>query len=133
MAGPPAEPFGKRRLPPLEPSSPPPKRSGRVALLVMGTLAVGGGAYALMPHDNCESNRPGVAASATPGQTGTACNSGSSSGGHGSGWSSRSGYYGGDSSSSHSSSSSETGGGPITRGGFGGFAHAISSHFSGGG
>jgi hypothetical protein len=130
MARPPAEPFGKRRLPPLEPS-PPPKRSGRVALLVMGTLAVGGGAYALMPHD-CESNRPGVAASGMPGQAATTCNSGSSSGGHGSGWSSRSGFYGGDSSSSHSSSSSETGGGPITRGGFGGFAHAISSHFSGG-
>ncbi|MGN6410332.1 MAG: hypothetical protein ACTHK9_02545 [Nitrobacter sp.] len=131
MARPPAEPFGKRRLPPLEPS-PPPKRSGRVALLVMGTLAVGGGAYALMPHDDCESKRPSVAASAMPGQAATTCNSGSSSGGHGSGWSSRSGFYGGDSSPSHSSSSSETGGGPITRGGFGGFAHAIASHFSGG-
>jgi hypothetical protein len=131
MTKPPAEQFGKRRLPPLEPS-PPPKRSGRVALLVMGTLAVGGGAYALMPHDNCESDRPGVAASATTGQAATACNSRSSSGGHGGSWSSRSGYYGGDSASNHSSSSSETGGGPITRGGFGGFAHAISSHFSGG-
>lgn len=126
MAQPPAEQFGKRRLPPLE-SSPPVKRSGRVALLVMGTLAVGGGAYLLMPHNNCEPNRPGVAASATPGQTGTACNSGSSS----SGWSSRSSYYGGsDSSSSHSSS--ESGSGSVTRGGFGGFAHAISAHFSGG-
>jgi hypothetical protein len=125
MAEPPAEQFGKRRLPPLE-SSLPVKRSGRVALLVMGTLAVGGGAYLLMPHDNCEPNRPGVAASATPGQTGTACNSGSSSG-----WSSRSSYYGGsDSSSSHSSS--ESGSGSVTRGGFGGFAHAISAHFSGG-
>ena len=30
------------------------KRSGHVALLLMGTLAVGGGAYALMPRDNCE-------------------------------------------------------------------------------
>lgn len=130
MARPPAEQFGKRRLPPLEPS-PPVKRSGRVALLVMGTLAVGGGAYALMPHDNCESDRPGVAASATPGQTRTSCNSGSSSGGRGGGWSSRSSYYGGsDSSSSHSSS--ESGSGPVTRGGFGGFAHAISAHFSGG-
>jgi hypothetical protein len=133
MARPPAEQFGKRRLPPLEPS-PPVKRSGRVALLVMGTLAVGGGAYALMPHDNCEPHRPGVAASATPGQTGTACNSGSSGGGRGGGWSSRSSFYGGDSSSSHSASgtSSESGSGPVTRGGFGGFAHAISAHFSGG-
>jgi hypothetical protein len=133
MSRPPAEQFGKRRLPPLEPS-PPVKRSGHVALLVMGTLAVGGGAYALMPHNKCEPNRPGVAASATPGQTATACNSGSSSGGHSSGWSSRSSFYGGDSSSSHSSSatSSESGSGPVTRGGFGGFAHAISAHFSGG-
>jgi len=133
MSRPPAEQFGKRRLPPLEPS-PPVKRSGHVALLVMGTLAVGGGAYALMPHNNCEPNRPGVAASATPGQTVTACNSGSSNGGHSSGWSSRSSFYGGDSSSSHSSSatSSESGSGPVTRGGFGGFAHAISAHFSGG-
>jgi hypothetical protein len=102
------------------------KRSGRIALLVMGTLAVGGGAYALMPRD-CEPNRPGVAASASSGQTETACNSSS---GHSSGWSSRSSYYGGDSSSSHSSS--ESGSGAVTRGGFGGFAHAISAHFSGG-
>jgi hypothetical protein len=133
MTRPPAEQFGKRRLPPLE-QSPPVKRSGRVALLVMGTLAVGGGAYALMPHDNCEPDRPGVAASTTPGQTGTACNSGSSSSGRSGGWSSRSSFYGSDSSSSHSSSgtSSESGSGPVTRGGFGGFAHAISAHFSGG-
>ncbi|MEO6946447.1 MAG: hypothetical protein ABI150_07680 [Nitrobacter sp.] len=134
MARPPAEQFGKRRLPPLEPSSPPMKRSGRVALLVMGTLAVGGGAYALMPHGNCDPNRPGVATAATSGQTSTACSSrSSSSGGHGGGWASRSGFYGGDSSSSRSSSgtSSESGSG-ITRGGFGGFAHAISAHFSGG-
>jgi hypothetical protein len=134
MAEPPAEQFGKRRLPPLEPSSPA-KRSARVALLVMGTLAVGGGAYALMPHGNCDPNRPGVAASATPGQTSTACNShSSSSGGHWYGSSSRSSFYGSDSSSSRSSSgtSSESGSG-ITRGGFGGFAHAISAHFSGGG
>ena len=40
MARPPAEQFGKRRLPPLE-SSPPAKRSGHVALLVMGTLGIG--------------------------------------------------------------------------------------------
>ena len=134
MARPPAEQFGKRRLPPLEPSSPV-KRSGRVALLVMGTLAVGGGAYALMPHGNCDPNRPGVATSATPGQTSTACNSrSSSSGGHWYGSSSQSSFYGGGSSSSRSSSgtSSESGSG-ITRGGFGGFAHAISAHFSGGG
>ena len=127
MARPPAEQFGKRRLPPLEPS-PPVKRSRRVALLVMGTLAVGGGAYALMPHDNCNPNRPGVAASATPGQTSTACSSGRG----GSDSSSRSSFYGGDSSSRSSSGTSSESGSGISRGGFGGFAHSISAHFSGG-
>ena len=126
MAEPPAEQFGKRRLPPLE-SSPPVKRSGRVALLVMGTLAVGGGAYLLMPHDNCEPNRRrrrGVR-NTRPDRNGLQF------GFDRSGWSSRSSYYGGsDSSSSHSSS--ESGSGSVTRGGFGGFAHAISAHFSGG-
>ena len=44
--------FGRRK--PVAPSpASPPKRSGHVALLLMGTLAVGGGAYALMP-DGCE-------------------------------------------------------------------------------
>ena len=55
---PPPKDFGKRRphqpadlpLPPREPV----KRSGHVALLVMGTLAVGGGAYALMPSETCQ-------------------------------------------------------------------------------
>ena len=33
---------------------PPAKRSGHVALLLMGTFAVGTAAYAVMPRDNCE-------------------------------------------------------------------------------
>ena len=59
--------FGKRRPAPLpEPPVASPKRSSHVALLVMGTLAVGGGAYALMPHQTCQSPPvpPGVAAPA---------------------------------------------------------------------
>src|ERR1700744_6631109 len=39
-----------------------PKRSSHVALLLMGTMAVGGGAYALMPRGNCEPASPGMAA-----------------------------------------------------------------------
>ena len=127
-------------MPPLEPS-PPVKRSGHVALLVMGTLAVGGGAYAMMQRDNCDPKQAGVAAPATPGQPQqtTACQPrrSSSSGSHWyGGSSSRSGFYGGDTSSGHSSGlalpGSGTHGGGVARGGFGGFAHSISAHFSGG-
>ena len=121
------------------------KRSSQVALLLMGTVAVGGGAYAIMPHENnCQ---PGVVQ--PDGQLSQAsqnCNrssSGSSSsgwrgGGGSSGWSSSStsssspSYFASDgrsgtgssSSGDHSSSSSS-----VSRGGFGSFA----SHFSGGG
>lgn len=140
MARPPAEQSGKHRLPPLEPS-PPLKRSGHVALLVMGTLAVGGGAYALMPHDNCDPKQPGVAAPATPGQPqqNTACQThrSSSSGSHWYG-SSRSSFYSGSTSSSHASSGlafadpgSGRASGSVARGGFGGFGHSISAHSSG--
>src|ERR1700756_779907 len=65
--------FGKRRPAPL-PASPPPKRSSHVALLVMGTLAVGGGAYALMRPENCQPASSGVASPAQP-QTQAACTS----------------------------------------------------------
>jgi hypothetical protein len=127
--------FGKRRprLPealPL-PVREPVKRSGHVALLVMGTIAVGATAFTLMPRRNCDPTPPGatVPGAALPAQVNTNC-SGSSSGGSGSHWSSRSGFYSSD-SSSHSSSggSSDSGSGGVTRGGFGSFAHA----FSGGG
>jgi hypothetical protein len=99
----------------------------------MGTMAVGGGAYALMPRQNCQPSGPGMAAPSSPDAV-TACASRSSSsgGGHGGsgGWWSRSSYYGGSSSPSGTSTSS--GASETTRGGFGGFAHSIAAHFSGG-
>jgi hypothetical protein len=102
------------------------KRSSHVALLLAGTVAIGGGAYALMPSENCAPNQPGMA---TP----AGCSPrGSSSGGG----SSRYGFYGGDSSANKSASGtspSSSGSGNVTRGGFGSFAHAFTSHFSGGG
>ncbi|MBR0960389.1 hypothetical protein [Bradyrhizobium japonicum] len=121
--------FGKRR-PVAEPPPPRPpvKRSGHVALLVMGTIAVGTTAYTLMPRQTCEPT-PG----AVPGQTTTTCtssSSSSSSGGSSSRWSSRSSFFSSD-SSSHSSSgtSSDSGHSSVSRGGFGSFGHG----FSGGG
>lgn len=123
--------FGKRRvrLPePLPlPAKEPVKRSGHVALLVMGTLAVGTTAYTLMPRQTCEPT-PG----AVPGQTTTTCtsSSGGSSSGSSSRWSSRSSFFSSDSSShSGSSASSDSGHSSVSRGGFGSFAHS----FSGGG
>jgi hypothetical protein len=105
------------------------KRSGHVALLLAGTVAVGGGAYALMPGENCAPNQPGMAAPAN-----AECSSrGSSSGGGGS---SRYGFTSGDSAANKSASApspSGSGSGNVTRGGFGSFAHAFTSHFSGGG
>jgi hypothetical protein len=125
---PPRKDFGKRR--PAVPPSPQPaaKRSNHVALLVMGTLAMGGGAYALMPSESCvtpAAAAPGMAAPAVP-QSG-ACTSRSSSSGGGSGGYSRSSrwsFFSGDSSSRTSAASSEASGG-VTRGGFGAFARAI--------
>jgi hypothetical protein len=135
MAKPPARDFGKRR-PVVAQTGAPVKRSRHVALLLMGTVAIGGGAYAITSGRNCEPKSPGMAAPSTP-QTGTECSSRgySSGGGHGGSWS-RSSFYGGNSSLSGSSSSgpsSEAGSGSVTRGGFGSFAHAFSAHFSGGG
>jgi hypothetical protein len=130
--------FGARKPVAIRPAQP--VKRGQVALLLMGTLAVGGGAYALMPSENCAPNQPGMAAPS--GLTGSAdCRprgSSSGSGGHGysGGSSSRSSFFSGDSSSGSSStgtSSSESGSNHVTRGGFGSFAHAFSGHFSGGG
>ena len=128
----PLKEFGKRKPAAPEVASPPVKRSGHVALLVMGTMAVGGGAYALMPRQNCQPTSPGMAAPASP-EAAAACTRSSSSGGHGGsgGWWSHSNFYGGSSSSSGTSTAS--GSTETTRGGFGGFAHAFSAHFSGGG
>ncbi|MGY4502281.1 hypothetical protein ACVWYH_006238 [Bradyrhizobium sp. GM24.11] len=132
---PPNKEFGKRRPAP-QPSAPrePVKRSGHVALLVMGTIAVGATAYTLMPRRSCDPSPSGasvpaasVPGAAAPMQTTNCSSSSSSSGSH---WSSRSSFYSSD-SSSHSSSgtSSDSSSGAVTRGGFGSFAHG----FSGGG
>jgi hypothetical protein len=137
MAETPIREFGKRGAVAARPVATPPaapvKRSSHVALLLMGTFAIGGGAYALMPRQNCEPSQPGMAA--PPGaQADAGCRPRSSSGGS-SRIGSRSGFFSSDSSSSHSSSgnSSDSGSGQVTRGGFGSFAHGFASHFSGGG
>ena len=138
MASPPTE-FGKRKPVVASPTvaSPPVKRSGHVALLMMGTMAVGGGAYALMPRENCPPASPAAVAGPAPPISGTAiqpspasattCGSrwGGGHGGSGSWWS-HSNYYGGSSSSGTSTGAGST---TTTRGGFGSFAHM----FSGGG
>jgi hypothetical protein len=136
MAEKPATQFGKRKPVVVQPAAPV-KRSRHVALLLTGTLAIGGGAYALMPGENCAPSQPGMTA---PGPTQAGCSprGSSSSGGHGysGGSSSRASFFSGDAASGGSSkgtSSSEAGSGNVTRGGFGSFAHAFTSHFSGGG
>jgi hypothetical protein len=126
MEGEPRQQFGMRK-PAAIPAAAPVKRSSHVALLLMGTFAVGGGAYALMPRGNCEPSQPGMAA-----PSGLECPPrGSSSGGHGGsgGYWSRSSLFGGD-TAVNSGATSEGG---VTRGGFGAFARAFASHFSGGG
>jgi hypothetical protein len=123
--------FGRRR-PAAIPAVRPVKRSNHVALLLMGTFAIGGGAYALMPGENCVPSPPGMALDLQP-NAGCPSRGSSSGGGHGSsgGSSSRSNFFSGDASSSRSSS--DSGSGSVTRGGFGSFAHAFAAHFSGGG
>jgi len=115
--------FGKRRPPAEPPPRPPAKRSGHVALLVMGTIAVGTTAYTLMPRQHCE-----PAPAGTDPTVQTTCSSSSSRGPYGG--SSRSSFFSSD-SSSHSSSgtSSDSGHSSVSRGGFGSFGHG----FSGGG
>jgi hypothetical protein len=130
MSDKPITQFGRREAALAVQRAGPTKRSGHVALLLAGTVAVGGGAYALMPGENCAPSQPGMAAPANAG-----CSPrGSSSGGGGS---SRYGFYsGGDSSANKSASGtspSSSGSGNVTRGGFGAFAQAFTSHFSGGG
>ena len=134
MADKPKNEFGKRKPVSVPVAPPPAKRSGHVALLLMGTVAVGSTAYALMPSRTCEpAPNPG---SPNYQQTSTECTSrGSSSSSHssgGSGSSSRSSYYSnGSSSSNHSSSgTSDSGSHSSQRGGFGSFGHAVG--FSGG-
>jgi hypothetical protein len=128
----PTREFGKRRPVAIEPAQPV-KRSSHVALLLMGSFAIGGGAYALMPGKNCGQNRPGMASDL---QTSTECPP------HGYGshsswgrWWSRNRLFSGDSSSGRSPSgtSADASAGGVTRGGFGSFARAFAVHFSGGG
>lgn len=124
MATKPKPEFGKRRPKAPPRPGPPVKRSNHVALLVMGTLAVGGGAYAVMPRENCLPPSPAMAAPAQPGADCPPRNS--SSGGHGGGggsWS-RSSFYSGASSSDGSSSSASSSS-SVSRGGFGSIAHAL--------
>jgi hypothetical protein len=133
MEGEPRQQFGMRKPVAAVPAAAPVKRSSHVALLLMGTFAVGGGAYALMPRGNCEPSQPGMAA-----PSGLECPPrGSSSGGHGGsgGYWSRSSLFGGDTPSNRLSSgtASDPGPGGVTRGGFGAFARAFTAHFSGGG
>jgi hypothetical protein len=109
--------FGKRRpLPP--PTTPQVKRSGHVALLVMGSLAVGGTALALIPRQSCVPPSPGMAGSALPSPEG-ACTQRSSMG-NGGGGSSR--FF---SSESGRTSVASAESGSVSRGGFGSFAHAF--------
>jgi hypothetical protein len=131
-----AREFGSRKpsVPDVpRPSGPPAKRSGHVALFLMGTLAVGGAAYTLVPRNKCE--QPPNTAQPSLLQSNADCpprgSSSSSHGGSGGGSSSRSSYYSSDSSSSHSpSGTSDSGSHSAQRGGFGGFGHAFG--FSGG-
>jgi hypothetical protein len=130
--------FGKRKpvsVPAAPRPGPPAKRSGRVALLLMGTFAVGSAAYTLMPSQNCERppNTPSPsllqsnAAECPPRSSSSSSSHGGSSGGS----SSRSSYSSSDSSSSHSSSgTSDSSSHSAQRGGFGSFGHAVG--FSGG-
>jgi hypothetical protein len=134
--------FGKRKpvSVPVATPAPPAKRSGRVALLLMGTFAVGSAAYALMPNRSCERPPNAPQPSLLQGNAnGTECpprssSSSSSHGGSGGSSSSRSSYYSSDSSSSHSSTAtSDSGSHAVARGGFGALAHSFGSHFSSGG
>jgi hypothetical protein len=123
--------FGKRgpvSVPPGRAQKPPGKRSHEVVLLVMGTIAVGSTAYALMPRE-CTPAQPGTMPSlSSPSECPPR---GSSSSSHGSG-SGRLGYTSGGSSGSTSATTTTTdaSSGGVRRGGFGSFAQSFSSHFS---
>jgi len=129
MAEKPVMEFGRRR-PVAVQSAAPVKRSHHVALLLMGSFAIGGGAYALMPGESCGPGQPGMASDL---QAGTRCAPRGSSSGGGGGSSSRSSFFSSDSGHSSSAASSDSASGGVTRGGFGSFARAFTVHFSGGG
>jgi hypothetical protein len=135
MADKPLSEFGRRgpvSVPPGHTPQPPAKRSHHVALLVMGTVAVGSTAYAFMPRE-CTPAAPGTMPTvSSPAECPPRGSSSSSHGGSGGG-SSRYGYYSGGSSSQTQATTTDAGAGGVKRGGFGAFAHSFSSHFSFGG
>ena len=106
--------FGKRK-PLTPPTTPPVKRSGHVALLLMGSLAVGGTGYAMMSHRSC-----GPADPAAP-QSNANCSSRGSSGGSSGG----AHFVGGSGSSSASSTAGAEASGGVARGGFGASGHGF--------
>lgn len=127
--------FERRNQQGSAPSSrlpPPAKRSPHVALLVMGTVAVGSTAYMLMPRE-CTPAAPGTMP--TVSSPAECPPRGSSSGSHGGsgGGSSRYGYSSGGSSSQAPTATTDASSGGVKRGGFGAFAQGFSSHFSFGG
>jgi hypothetical protein len=120
--------FG-RRQPVVSDFVPPVKRSRHVALLLMGTFAVGGGAFAMMPRTNCEP--PAAGTTAPP--AGASCTPRGPSGGGHNGWIGSHGYFfGGDPASSRAPSGTASESAGTTRGGFGAFARSFAAHFSGG-
>jgi len=130
MAEKPSSDFGKRKsaLPPSQTPAKPSKRSPEVLLLLMGTVAVGSAAFALMPRE-CTPAEPGAmptvsSPSECPPRSSSSFSGHSSTGGY-----SRYGYYSGGSSGSSQGSTTDA----ARRGGFGSFAHSFSSHFSFGG
>jgi hypothetical protein len=120
MADKPQIQFGRRRPNrlPDAPPAPASKRSRHVALLVMGTMAVGGGAYALMERPNCQPSPPAAPSIAAPAPPQGGCTSRGSFYGGGTRYS----YFGGGSSGGASRGGSDSASGSVSRGGFGGFA-----------
>ncbi len=120
--------FGRRRpsVPPGPTPDSPSKRSHEVVLLVMGTIAVGSAAYALMPRQ-CTPAEPGTLPSlSSPSDCPPRSSSSSSHGSYGN----RYGYSSSGSSGSTAAKTSDVSSGGVRRGGFGIFARSFSSHFS---
>lgn len=128
MADKPLTQFERRSrgsVPPNRPK-PPPKRSHEVVLLVMGSIAVGSTAYALMPTQ-CTPAEPGTMPTvSSPAECPPRGSSSSSHGGSGG----RYGYSSGGSSGSTPAGTTDASSSATRRGGFGSFAHGFSSHFS---
>jgi hypothetical protein len=115
--------FGRRRpqsLPDLQPA-PAQKRSSHVALLVMGAFAVGGFAEGMIRRQNCQPAPPAAPGIAAPAPPQSSCTSRGSfhSGG------TRYSYFSGGSSGGVSTGGSDSASANVSRGGFGGFAHAF--------